>query len=156
MPAADAYKSLVPPDEMLSKIQSEETEFSFLLFAVPTPGREKIPGTNKYEMEEWIAFVFSALRKYYSSKFGQSKEFNSQFAGEIFGEALFNAVGHGNRFHPEKLTKLGVWLGSKGTIFAIEDEGNFFKDESIKNKILSRSHIKSTATQETGGGGTGG
>ena len=89
-------------------------------------------------MEEWIAFVFSALRKYYSSKFGQSKEFNSQFAGEIFGEALFNAVGHGNRFHPEKLTKLGVWLGSKGTIFAIEDEGNFKRPNTIRRHSYQR------------------
>lgn len=147
-----ACESLIPSDEMLLRIQSGQEEFRFLLFAVPTPGREKIPGMNKYEVEEWIEFVFSVLKNSYSPRFGQGKEFNYQFAGEIFGEALTNAQGHGNRFLSEKLLKVGIWLGSEGVIFAVEDEGGFFKDASVRARVFSRCRIPSTATDQTGGG----
>lgn len=62
--------------------------------------------------------------------------------GYLIGEALANAIKHGNKMDPRKKAVIGSHLGENGLIFSIEDEGEGFDVESIANSVNSGKRVK--------------
>lgn len=88
--------------------------------------------------------IFSSLKEFYRLTFDEERKLDCQILGETFGEALENAVYHGNKSDETKNIILGCWYGKEGLVFGIRDEGNFYSQKSTKEKIESRITFPST------------
>lgn len=143
-----------PPDDLLEKIGFDDKsgrtiEMVFSTFPPFKP--------DCYCTENIIDIVSSLIAAYYVHLPPNHTldEFNSKLnAISLLGpsmEALTNAMEHGNKYNPAKKMILGIWLGEKGIIFAIKDEGDWIKNnqESIERRETFSS------TRERGGGGAG-
>lgn len=65
---------------------------------------------------------------------GGQESFHLEF-GYLMGEALMNAIRHGNKWNPRKCAVIKSYFGESGLIFAIEDEGKGFDVEHIAKLI---------------------
>jgi len=81
---------------------------------------------------------------------GQKYYETSQFLGEVFFEAVQNAVRHGNRFQGE--IEIGWWLGEQGIVCGIKDQGDFFRNPVNAAKAESRIILEHTGKYGCGGG----
>lgn len=75
------------------------------------------------------------------------------YARPILAEAIMNAAEHGNQWNRNKKISVGIWIGEKGVLFGIKDEGDFFRQESTQQTIKRRKRFPSTAKERRGGFG---
>jgi len=129
---------LQAPKRLLNIIEFEGTcvEMSF-----PTFGED--PPTD---CKKVLWMVFDILTRC----FGEEKPF---YARSIFVEALMNAAEHGNQWDCQKKILAGIWIGKKGVLFGVKDEGDFFTKESTREMIRRRRLFPSTAKIRCGGVG---
>lgn len=100
--------------------------------------------------ETFISMIFGGINEYYGFEF-LDFELNTQLAS-FFIEAIDNAAKHGNGRDKNKTIDFGFWLGSKGILFAIRDQGDFYQKEETKKLVESRIDIPGTK-KDSGGWG---
>jgi len=129
------YGLLDPPETMLESIGSHGLTLEIKL---PTfkEGSEKFLNVCKFIRDVFIVY------------FGD--EDTPRYAMGIFIDILINAAEHGNGWDTKKNITVGMWTGENGVLFGVLDEGNFFKEPSVKEGIESRQIFPST--RESGGG----
>lgn len=88
-------------------------------------------------------------RKHITHSGGQ-ESFHLEF-GYLMGEALMNAIRHGNKWNPRKCAFIKSFLGQHGLIFAIEDQGKGFDVKNIAKLINSDTYEEE---HSSGGYGT--
>jgi len=107
----------------------------------------------RFEGDNWSAQIECQIARVYTSLIpregpvkpiprmhmthsGGQDSFHLEF-GYLMGEALMNAVRHGNGWDPRKHAFIRSYLGEHGLIFTIEDEGEGFDVEHIARLINS-------------------
>jgi anti-sigma regulatory factor (Ser/Thr protein kinase) len=89
--------------------------------------------------------VFGGLEQFFRFSHGDLKlQIRRQELGLIVVEALANAADHGNLNDPAKTIRFGMWLGSGGVVFGIQDEGHFCQTDYARCMISARRVIPST------------
>lgn len=136
-------KLLNPPKELLGAIR-----FRGLCIEMCFPTFGKSSDSDK------VKDILALVSGLFKLCFGDETE--PYRAREIFIEILNNAVEHGNQWDCNKNIVLGVWIGKKGVLFGVLDEGDFFKQESTKKAIEKRKPIPSTSKMMIGGKETAG
>src|SRR3989344_1254249 len=131
---------LNPPAAFLEKIGFDGT---WLEITLPTFG-----DTSHYAFLPPV--LFGLVCNHFKIGF-DDRRLNTQRLGEVV-EAVMNAAEHGNRLVTEKFVKLDIWLGPKGALFAVRDEGDFFKSPFTKEAIESRIRLLSTKDNPSGFG----
>ena len=130
---------LDPPKRLLDAI-----EFNGLSIELRFPTFDK-------SSQKRILAILELMSGIFEECFGDaSKPF---LAKHIFIEVLTNAAGHGNQWDPNKDIVVGLWIGEKGVLFGVLDEGDFFKKQSTIEKIKKRKPFSSTRKEEGGGVG---
>lgn len=132
---------LNPPKEFLERIGFDG---SWLDIKLPT-----FDDTGRYSF--LATLLFGAVCEHFKIGF-DDRRLNTQKLCEVVMEAIMNAAEHGNKLASEKIVTLNLWLGPKGVIFAVGDEGDFYKSLATKKLIESRTRLPTT---KQGPGGSG-
>lgn len=102
------------------------------------------PNSSEEALEDTIRTGVSGLiyqvAEYYRWSLDIRKNMNTQRFGEVFGEALTNAISHGSK--NKYLVFYGLFMGDKGVCHGFKDRGYFFRREDIKRKFESKEHPK--------------
>lgn len=127
-------RNLIPPKELSNKINCQ----GWVEMVFPS-------SWGSEENESFIASIAEALQVMVRQHFNFGPEDarrGRHMVGMIFWESITNAIIHGNQGKGTIIT--GIWLGEKGVIFGVKDEGKFFSKKEIKDKIERKEHISST------------
>ena len=99
-----------------------------------------------------LNMIFAAMEEFFGAGFSGIVGARRHKIGMILIEALKNAAEHGNKENPEKKIFVGFWLGKNGVLFGFRDEGEFFKEQSTKKLVESRTVLESTKEDPSGFG----
>ncbi len=150
----ETLKTFFLPEYILKKIEfTEEAPYLIRLKNFLIWGNKR----NARQKSESIFFSLSELlkQKYGEGEWQGNKKGNlNNILFRLFWESLKNGFEHGNKNDPEKYVIVVLYLGEKGLTFGFRDEGDFYKNESIKISLESKEAISSTRTDYRGGAGT--
>jgi hypothetical protein len=136
-----------PPREFLESIGFEDVKALLVIAALDFDTRSP-RGWDFYApmILEGLLNFFRIWRKDGETRFRRV----SQFIGDVFLEAITNAARHGNHF--KGVIEIGWWLGEKGVVCGIQDQGKFFYDPVNVALVESRTTLEHTGGYGCGGG----
>lgn len=139
-----------PPQHLLDLLVNQGERPAHLSFDMPSYN------PNTADVAKWdatIKLVIDCCMDFFRGRWrGCSKKAARELIGQVFWEALTNAIEHGNGCDENKKVAFGLWLGSHGVILGTKDEGDFFQDEVMIELIQSRSCLDSTRAEPGGCG----
>lgn len=128
-----------PPKWLLEKIGFKKTQVEIVLPTYSDAG----------DYAYILSGVLAAIEEFLKVGVGD-KQLDKQHVGIILLEMLMNAAEHGNKKELNKKIHLGCWFGDNGVLFGVYDEGNFFREQSTKELIESRTVLSSTKANPSG------
>lgn len=98
----------------------------------------------------WLYDSIEVMARAFFTQRRRSVDANS--VAVLFIELHRNAVEHGNKGRPWREVETAFWFGSGGVLFGIRDEGDFFTQKRIKDRLQRR---LATPSREKERGGMG-
>lgn len=127
------------PDDLLKKIGT-------VLFSM----KLEAPSYSEFDMShECLVVVLVSLCNEIYRKANISEEKKQKIFGAYI-EVVSNALDHGNNNDINKKIVSGLWFGTDGLVYYVQDEGDFYT--SIENKKKVEAKITLPSTREIPGG----
>ncbi|MEJ0001805.1 MAG: ATP-binding protein [bacterium] len=138
-----------PEQKLLQSIGFQHR--SPLILIIPTLAED---GATEEEARLDAACV-GALRTIFSEYYREryTRGHSQLLLINMFHEPLRNAMEHGNRSDTGTSVVVGIWLGSRGVLFAFRDHGDYFSRAEVKKTYESRTLVQSTRLHDPGGYG---
>lgn len=142
----ELLKTFNPPTYILEEIEFDE-EMPYIVRICS--GEHESPYRNTYYV--YLETLIIILKEKYGERW--EKWHTQQVVSNIFHEHTINSIEHGNKYDSEKYVTACCWMGEKGILFGIRDEGDFYKKSLTKERLEARKGFSSTRSH-FGGAGT--